>query len=214
MTTPPAPRVVLASASPRRRDILSGLGVSFTVVPSREPEPDRRTGEGVRRYAIRLARLKARSVARRRPSALVIGADTVVSVREHLLGKPAGASDAARMLSLLSGRWHEVVTGVALIDGRAGREAAAAAVSRVHFRRLAARDIEWYLATGEHRDKAGAYAIQGRASVFIDRIEGCYFNIVGFPVAAFDKLLRKLGYSASDLTTKTPRPKESRNISQ
>jgi septum formation protein len=200
MTTPPAPRVVLASASPRRRDILTGLGVSFTVVPSREPEPDRRAGEGVRRYAIRLARLKARSVARRRPSALVIGADTVVSVREHLLGKPAGASDAARMLRLLAGRWHEVVTGVALIDGRSGRETAAAAVSGVHFRRLAPRDIEWYLATGEHRDKAGAYAIQGRASVFIDRIEGCYFNIVGFPVAAFDQLCRRLGYSVDRLS--------------
>jgi septum formation protein len=205
MTTPPAPRVVLASASPRRRDILRGLGVPFTVVPSREPEPDRRAGEEVRRYAVRLARRKARSVARRRRSALVIGADTIVSVRGQLLGKPAGAADAARMLRLLSGRWHEVVTGVALIDVRSGREATAAAVSRVHFRRLQARDVEWYLATGEYRDKAGAYAIQGRASVFIDRIEGCYFNIVGFPVAAFDRLCRRLGYSAPDLTTKTPR---------
>src|SRR5262245_60705064 len=110
MTTLPAPRVVLASASPRRRDILPGLGISFTIGPSRESEPDRRSGEGARSYATRLARLKARSVARRRPSALVIGADTVVSVREHLLAKPAGTPDAARMLRLLSGRWHEVVT--------------------------------------------------------------------------------------------------------
>ena len=189
-----APPVILASASPRRREILRGLGLRFRVEPSREVEPARNAGEPVERYALRLARLKARSVARRHASALVIGADTIVSLGGRLLGKPAGEAEARSMLRGLSGRWHEVLTGICLLDLGSGQQASAAARSRVHFRRLGAREIEWYLGTGEYRDKAGAYAIQGRAALFIDRIEGCYFNIVGFPVSTFERLCRRLGF--------------------
>ena len=98
------------------------------------------------------------------------------------------------MLQSLSGRWHEVISGVCLLDCRPQRACTASCRSRVHFRRLSPEEIEWYLQTGEYRDKAGAYGIQGCASLFIDRIEGCYFNIVGFPVATFEKLCRRIGF--------------------
>jgi len=186
------PQLILASASPRRREILSALGLRFAVDPSGEPEPTPEAGEGPGRYALRLARLKARSVAVRHRSGWVVGADTVVAVKEDLLGKPSDDRDARLMLRALAGRWHEVVTGLCLIDARSGRSASKAAVTRVHFRRLTPREIDWYVRTGEPRDKAGAYAIQGRAALFADRIEGCYFNVVGFPVTAFAALCRRL----------------------
>jgi septum formation protein len=98
------------------------------------------------------------------------------------------------MLEELSGRWHEVVTGLSLCDCASGRTRSAFSSSRVHFRRLRKREIDWYLDTGEYADKAGAYAVQGYAALFIDRIEGCYFNVVGFPVATFDRLCRRMGF--------------------
>jgi len=117
----------------------------------------------------------------------------VVVARRRLLGKPSSRQSAGVMLRSLSGRWHEVVTGICLVDCGSRREVSASAVSRVHFRRLTRADVEWYLDKREYADKAGAYAIQGYASLFIDRIEGCYFNIVGFPVATFERLCRRLG---------------------
>ena len=186
---------ILASASPRRREILAGLGLKFRISPSAVAEPPCDNSEQPTRYAIRVAQLKSRDVARRFKSGVVIGADTVVVSRGRLLGKPASRAEARSMLGLLSGRWHEVVTGVCLVDCISGRSASSCAVSRVHFRRLSAEDVRWYLGTGEYADKAGAYAIQGFASLFIDRIEGCYFNIVGFPVFTFQKLCRKLRIS-------------------
>jgi septum formation protein len=192
MTTPRV-KWILASASPRRREILGGLGLKFRVEPSTVPEPPFRTGEKPSCYAVRAARLKSREIGRRHKSGIVIGADTIVVVRNRILGKPASRTEAVAMLDRLSERWHEVITGVCLLDCRTGREQSAAAVSRVHFRRLMPFEIEWYLRTEEHQDKAGAYAIQGYASLFIDRIEGCYFNIVGFPVATFERLCRRLG---------------------
>jgi septum formation protein len=141
---------------------------------------------------VRLARAKALEVGKRHVSGIVIGADTVVSTANRRLGKPADEADARSMLRRLSGRWHEVITGLCLYDCTTRRAGSAHCLTRVHFRRLSPADIEWYLSTGEYRDKAGAYAIQGYASLFADRIEGCYFNIVGFPVSTFYGLCRRL----------------------
>jgi septum formation protein len=186
-------RWVLASASPRRSEILTGLGLKFEVAPSSAPEPPRNRGETPSRYAVRAARMKVREVARRYSAGLMIGADTIVVVGNRILGKPADVEEARLMLLSLGGRWHQVITGISLLDLDSGRNRSSSSSSRVHFRRLAAEEIEWYLRTGEYSDKAGAYAIQGRAALFIDRIEGCYFNIVGFPVATFDRMCRSLG---------------------
>jgi septum formation protein len=187
------PKWILASASPRRREILEQLGISFSVDCSGIEEPPRNAHEAPSRYAIRLARLKARAVAPKYPRGLVLAADTIVVLGHRIFAKPKTRSEARSMLKSLSGRWHEVVSGICLQDCGARRAYSTSSSSRVHFRRLSPAEIEWYLKTGEYRDKAGAYGIQGFASLFIDRIEGCYFNIVGFPVAAFEKLCRKAG---------------------
>jgi septum formation protein len=186
-------RIVLASASPRRRELLAGIGARFIIDPSTVPEPERRPQEPAALYVRRAARLKAQEVASRHEDGLIIGADTIVVAKGKILGKPASRTEAARMLRSLGGGWHEVYTGVCLIEKPSCRSGSASCRSRVHMRRLHLEEIEWYLSTGEHRDKAGAYAIQGYASLFIDRIEGCYFNIVGFPIFTFDRLCRRLG---------------------
>ncbi len=193
ITTSLNPEWILASSSPRRREILSSLGLRFRVDPSCVAEPARRPGETPWAYAVRAARLKSREVAARHRSGLVIGADTIVVVGDRIMGKPTSREDAGDMLDHLSARWHEVITGIFLFDCGLRRSGSAYARSRVHFRRTSAREINWYLRTEEHLDKAGAYAIQGYASLFIDKIEGCYFNIVGFPVATFERLCRRLG---------------------
>ncbi len=185
--------IVLASASPRRRELLEMLGLKFEIDPSRMLEPELRPGERPSPYAVRVARAKAREVAKRHASGLIVGADTIVVARGAILGKPSSREEARRMLGHLSGRWHEVFTGLCLIDVARARSVSACSRSRVHMRRLMRSEIDWYLSTGEFHDKAGAYAIQGFASIFIDRIEGCYFNIVGFPVYTFATLARRLG---------------------
>jgi len=184
---------ILASASPRRKNILKRLGLRFAVEPSRSPEPERTAGESPARYVVRAARRKAADVAARHSSGLIVSADTIVVLGDRILGKPADRREAESMLRRLSGRWHEVVSGVCLFDCRRRTAWAGSSLSRVHFRRLTPQQIERYLASGEYRDKAGAYGIQGRAALWIDRIEGCYFNIVGFPVAAFARLCRRAG---------------------
>ncbi len=186
-------RWVLASASPRREEIFHGLGLGFAVEPSSLPEPPPRRGETASAYAVRVARIKVREVAGSRRSGLVVGADTIVVAGKTVLGKPGSRDEATAMLRALSGRWHEVITGLALLDCASGRLRSGFSRSRVHFRRLSDREIRWYTATGEYRDKAGGYAVQGFAALFIDRIEGCYFNIVGFPVALFDRMCRRMG---------------------
>ena len=183
--------LVLASASPRRRELLAALGIRLRIEPSPAAEPVRRPGESAAAFVRRAARAKAGIVACRHKTGLVLGADTIVQVANRTLGKPASEEEARRMLRSLSGRWHEVFTGICLIDCASGRSRSGHACSRVHFRRLRRQEIDWYLATGEHRDKAGAYAIQGLASLFIDRIEGCYFNVVGLPVSLVCRRLRE-----------------------
>jgi septum formation protein len=184
--------LVLASQSPRRREILANAGYAFEVrvagVPE-QPEP----GESPVAYVRRLARTKAEAVPRN-AGEIVLGADTVVVLDEHILEKPADSADAARMLRMLSGRAHTVVTGISLIGG--SEPVVSHAETRVYFADLSAGDIARYVASGEPMDKAGAYAIQGLASKFIPRIEGCYFNVVGLPISLVASELRRLAQAA------------------
>jgi septum formation protein len=183
-----AMRFILASSSPRRSELLRNAGIAFDVVPAQIPEEPLR-GERPQQTAERLALEKAQAVFRRYPDAAVLGADTVVVVDDDLLAKPADDSDAARMLRRLSGRAHEVITGVALLwpGGRDVRSES----TQVYFSRLAGDEVAAYIASREPMDKAGAYGIQGLASRWIPRVEGCYFNVVGLPVALVYHMLRE-----------------------
>jgi septum formation protein len=187
--------LVLASASPRRQDLLHSARISFAVQPADIDETPR-TGEDPREYAERLAREKALAVWQTRPNDVVLGADTIVVVDETVLGKPADAPDAARMLRLLAGRSHQVITGVCVV--RPGKQrvdrhelTTASETTLVTMNELSEEEIQEYIATGEPMDKAGAYAIQGIASRWIPRIEGDYSNVVGLPVALVYRILRK-----------------------
>ncbi|HWQ53342.1 MAG TPA: Maf family protein [Bryobacteraceae bacterium] len=181
--------LVLASASPRRRELLQQAGIPCSVRPAPGVDESPYAHEGPEQYVQRLAEEKAMAVEAA-PVEIVLGADTVVVVDGRLLGKPQDDADAARMLHALSGRRHEVMTGICLrSNGRILRDWA---VTQVWFTVLSARDIEEYVATGEPLDKAGAYAIQGIASRFTDRIDGEYSNVVGLPVALVWKHLRGL----------------------
>ena len=190
----PRVHLVLASRSLRRADLLTNAGYEFEIAPA---DIDERLldGETPAVHVRRLARDKAAHVARDHPGAIVLGADTVVVIDAVMLGKPADEADAAGMLRSLSGRTHEVLTGVALLspsDQRGGVE-----LTRVTFRELTTEDVAWHVASGEPDGKAGAYAIQGRASRFVTRIEGSYANVVGLPVALVDHLLEEIAGRAS-----------------
>jgi len=183
--------LILASSSPRRAELLQAAGISFRVQAANVDEAVQ-TGERSIDYVIRLAREKASVVAELcQESAVVLGADTIVVIENELIGKPADEDDARRMLRMLSGKWHEVLTGVALITPREARTDAA--TTRVKFAPLSDDEIEWYVASGEPSDKAGAYAIQGLASRFVERIEGSYSNVVGLPVETVWRLLKEMG---------------------
>lgn len=183
-------KLYLASNSPRRRELLRNARVDFEVRPSAVAESVR-PGEPPEVFARRAAREKALNVAASVPAdSLVLGADTVVVLGDKILGKPSNADDAARMLRRLSGATHRVITGVCLAGAPAKIEAEEHETTLVTFRRLDEDEIQAYLATGEPFDKAGAYGIQGFASRFVTRIEGCYFNVVGLPVARVVELLK------------------------
>ena len=186
--------MVLASASPRRRELLEQLGLGFDVIAAgaeceagAEPDPCLR--------ARNAALSKALAVSTQRPDALVLGADTLVWLDGRPLGKPTDEQQAAEMLSMLSGRTHVVHTGVALVgpDGPCGRQETACEDTEVRFRELAADVIARYVATGEPLDKAGAYAIQGRGAVLVESIRGCYSNVVGLPLSKLARMLEKRG---------------------
>lgn len=179
--------LVLASASPRRQELLHNAGITFEVQPTHIPE-DPLPGENAKDCAERLAREKALTVARQRPNDAVLGADTVVVIDDRILGKPVDAADAARMLRLLSGRTHQVITGVCLVVN--GQLSMASETTLVTMSEISEKEIAGYAATGEPMDKAGAYAIQGIASRWIPRIEGDYSNVVGLPVALVCRMLR------------------------
>ena len=181
--------IVLASASPRRAELLRAAGFSF-VVDAVDVDESLRPGEAPETCVRRLARAKAQAGAARHPGRIVLGADTVVVIDGRILGKPRDDAEAAAMLSALSGRVHHVYTAVAATDGLVVRDDVD--VSAVAFAPLAPDDIAAYVASGEPRDKAGAYAIQGWASRFIERLEGSYSGVVGLPVAVVHRLLISL----------------------
>ena len=182
--------LVLASASPRRAELLRAAGIAFVVVP---PDVDEsvQDGEPPSRYVERLARAKAVAIQLGHPDRLVLAADTTVVVDGHILGKPDGPADARRMLTMLAGRTHEVITAVALAAG-GGVFESRQATTTVAFAPMTAEWIDWYVASGEPMDKAGAYAIQGLASRFVTSITGSYSNVVGLPVALVHEMLERL----------------------
>lgn len=186
-----APRtaIILASGSPRRAELLRAAGIAFEASPPAVDE-SLRADESPEQYVRRLAVDKAETGARRHPGRVVLGADTTVVFDGEVLGKPVDGADAARMLRTLGGRTHQVITGVA-VAGPAGT-LEAAAFTEVAIRALTDEEIAQYIASGEPMDKAGAYAIQGRAAAFVTRVDGSYTNVVGLPVALVCRLL--MGY--------------------
>lgn len=178
-------RLVLASASPRRREILETAGLSFSVRPA-DVDESTREGESAGDYVRRLAETKARAVWE--PGETTLGADTTVVLDSEILGKPGDEAEAVDMLTRLAGRGHDVITGYCLFDGE--RVEAGAETTRVVFAPMTADEVANYVRSGEPFDKAGGYGIQGLASKFIERVEGCYFNVVGLPIARIYSLLR------------------------
>jgi septum formation protein len=198
------PELILASRSPRRKELLIQFGADLVVVPS---DVDERVlpGEFPATYAERIAGEKAVVVAEGRQNGIVVAADTIVVINAEILGKPADNRDAARMLRLLSGNVHEVITGIAVRDAVSGRSDVRISRTSVWFRRLTEQEIEAYVLTGEPLDKAGAYGIQGRGALLIERIEGCYFNVVGLPLSLLGVMLKSFGI---DLLMQRPAPAE------
>jgi septum formation protein len=184
-------QLVLASSSLRRAEILRAVGWPFEVLPANIDET-RAPAEAAVSYVRRLAQAKAEAVASQLESGLVLGADTTVVIEGEILGQPRDAEDARRMLRLLSGKWHEVLTGVALVRSGEGHCVVDHELTRVRFSRMSDAEIDWYLASGEPMGKAGAYAVQGRAALFIDEIRGDYFNIVGLPIRLVYELSQRI----------------------
>jgi septum formation protein len=188
-STPP---LILASASPRRRELLQQTGVTFTVIPSNTDE-DIRPGEAPEVYALRVAREKATDVATHQSGNWVLGADTIVAIDDTILGKPRDAADGFRMLRLLSGRTHRVMTAFVLLDPNGQAYANQIVTSQVNFKALTDTQIQEYLATGEPFDKAGAYAVQGIGAALVDQVEGSYTNVVGLPLDEVLTVLHSAG---------------------
>ncbi|RJQ30551.1 MAG: septum formation inhibitor Maf [Peptococcaceae bacterium] len=186
--------LILASTSPRRKELLDMLGLSFRVLTSSVDEttpPDLPPSTVVELLAER----KARAVAENLGSGLVIGADTIVVWQGQILGKPVDSSQAATMLRCLQGSMHEVFTGLAVVNALSGKTVVIHERTKVTFRRIEDKEILSYVATGEPMDKAGAYAVQGIGAIFIQRIEGCYTNVVGLPLARLAEILKQFNYN-------------------
>ncbi|HHX78107.1 MAG TPA: septum formation inhibitor Maf [Firmicutes bacterium] len=186
--------LILASASPRREQLLRLSGLSFNVVPALAVE-EKATAASPELLAVKLALLKARQVSRRHPSLPVLGADTVVVIEDKILGKPVDPAAAEAMLGKLQGKCHRVITGVAVVRREPLKEETAYEETLVWMRPLSPGEIKAYAATGEPLDKAGAYGIQGRGGYLIEKIQGCYFNVVGLPLSLTMTLLGKFGLS-------------------
>jgi septum formation protein len=179
------PTIILASASPRRAELLRAAGIHFTIRVA-DVDESLWLDETPQAYVARLAQTKALAVVQ--PDEIVLGADTTVVIGHEIAGKPINIDDAKRMLQMLSGQWHEVLTGVSLVRNR--EITTEVAVTRVKFAMMSEAEIEWYATSGEPDDKAGAYAIQGLASRFIERIEGSYSNVVGLPLETVYRMLK------------------------
>jgi septum formation protein len=184
--------LILASASPRRADLLREAGIDVEIQPANVDE-DVAPHELPEAYVRRVAEAKARAISGREPGRLVLAADTAVVVDGEILGKPAGSEDAARMLRLLSGRTHQVVSGVCLLKDHERVVETVVEVSTVEFAVLSSAEIAWYVGSGESMDKAGGYGIQGLASRFVTRIEGSYSNVVGLPIAVVYRMCTEAG---------------------
>jgi septum formation protein len=182
--------IILASASPRRQELLKNAGIVFEVQPANIPEVPH-VGEGPTAFAERMAREKAQAIRASLPEGIILAADTVVAVANEILGKPVDAEDAIRMLRLLSGRTHAVTTGVCVIGD--GHEDVRSETTEVEFSRMTEAEIREYVASGEPMDKAGAYAIQGGAARWITRVDGDYNNVVGLPVELVLSMLKEAG---------------------
>jgi len=193
-------KLILASSSPRRAEILRNAGIQFEIQTTDLDESrlaDEIPGDYVRRLALAKALTAASKYRDPVDEALILGADTVVVVDADVLGKPASKDDARSMLRRLSGRVHEVHTGLALLRSTGADQRVVEEITQVHFAPLTEQEIEEYIATGEPFDKAGAYAIQGLGGRYVTRIEGCYFNVMGLPLARLWSLLRELGWENS-----------------
>lgn len=187
-------KLVLASASPRRAELLSQVGITYEVIkPELEEKPD--PGKNPCDIALALAEEKARSVAQKLDRGVVLAADTLVVYRGELMGKPVDQDDARRMLRLLSGSRHEVITGLVLLDSASGLMEKDYAITTVWMRSISEVEIDDYVEGGEPLDKAGGYGIQGRAALFVDRIDGCYFNVVGLPLSLLYDMMQKLQFA-------------------
>ncbi|MBS1794761.1 MAG: septum formation protein Maf [Acidobacteria bacterium] len=191
------PRLILASGSPRRAEILTSVGWEFTK-DSADLDETERPGEKPEDYVRRLAQEKAAAVAEKYDAALVLGADTTVVIDERIIGKPVDLADAKRMLEMLSGRWHEVLTGVALINKnpkseiRNPKSIVGLQRTRVKFAPLTAAEIDFLAENGDPLDKAGAYAVQAQAALFIEGIEGDYWNVVGLPISLVYEMVKEI----------------------
>ncbi|MGH9685065.1 MAG: Maf family protein [Candidatus Acidiferrales bacterium] len=201
-------KLILASGSPRRAEILRNAGFIFEVSPARIDESPL-AGELSDACVRRLAHAKARAAAQDdlilEPDTYIIGADTVVVAEGQMLGKPADFQDARRMLRLLRGKTHEVLTGVSILSGSDGPEKQHVETTRVTMLQFSDSDIDEYLATSEPFDKAGAYGIQGIGGRFVSRVEGCYFNVMGLPLSRVWSMLRALGWDDSSIRHQAPR---------
>lgn len=195
-------KIILASASPRRSELLRQIGYHFDVIPSRADEAEV-CGETPQDHVIRLSRDKACEVSTRDDidGRWIIGSDTIVLRDTEILGKPADYEEAARMLDSLSGRRHQVLSGYAILDRKTGQSRSDAITTQVRFRRLTAVEIAGYIASGEPVDKAGAYAIQGLGAFMVERIEGSYSNVVGLPLCEIVQALEELGAPLPFTTT-------------
>jgi len=184
--------IVLASSSPRRRGLLGLTGLPFTVESS-DYEEILNSGIRPRLLARRLSLAKAKAVSRKYRNAIIIAADTFIVFGESILGKPRSKAEARRMLGLLSGKAHSVITGFTIMDTASGKILSRSVETKVWFKKLSPREIVSYVGTGEPLDKAGAYAIQGLGSLIVERIEGDYFNVIGLPLSSLVEALKKFG---------------------
>ncbi len=195
-TTPHCPGpcrpLVLASTSPRRRDLLRGLGLRFEL-DAAEIDETLPPGANIDEAVVDLALQKARQVAPRHPESLIVTADTLVELEGRIFSKPAGADEARTMLREMSARCHRVASGLVLLDAASGRASTRLVETMVTFREMTGAEIDAYVATGEPFDKAGAYGIQGLGAVFVQRIEGDYYNVAGLPIEALNQLLTEAG---------------------
>lgn len=187
--------IILASASPRRTEILNQLGLDFQVIPSEVSEVIPEKSTAPQELVTKLALHKAADVARKLEQGLIIGADTLVVLGGTIFGKPSGPEEAVKMISILNGKIHSVYTGIAMVQVPSGQTEVGYSETKVKFRTLSKEEIQSYVATGEPLDKAGAYGIQGKGGVLVEGIEGCYFNVMGLPLSKLAEMLQKFEIS-------------------